>query len=85
MCSVGVGVFHIIQQARSSSAPCLLVYLMCLSGIFPAQQEELIAKARETEKTAKARLAEIQQNMKVWCGVVCISCVCTCRVMSECM
>ena len=30
-----------------------------------AQQEELIQKARETEKSAKARLAEIQQNMKV--------------------
>ena len=35
-----------------------------------AQQEELIGKARETEKTAKARLAEIQQNMKVWFDII---------------
>ena len=79
---VGVGAFH-IQQLRSSSirgylvSSCILMYFVWLSWSYlylTAQQEELIQKARETEKSAKARLAEIQQNMKVWLPSFTFSC-----------
>ena len=42
-----------------TTTTCTLLYLLV------AHDEEAIKTARETEKEAKARLVEIQHNMKV--------------------
>jgi hypothetical protein len=48
--------------------------------ILTAQDEESVRAARESEKAAKARLVEIQQNMKVrtYKYFTCMDVLCTC-------